>query len=289
MKDFRDRVAVVTGAGSGIGRALAVQLGAAGAKLALVDVDPEGLAGTAALVGACSSHVVDVSDAEAMLALAPAVVAEHGGVHLLINNAGLTVEGAFREQSLADWQRVIGVNLMGVVHGLQAFLPHLEVADEAWIVNLSSVFGIVGIPTQASYCASKYAVRGLSESLWEELRGTHIGLSVVHPGGVNTNIANRAKSYDPGASETSADFFAKNTLSPDRAAAAILRGVRAGKPRILVTREAPLIDAVKRLMPVWGNQVVTELTVRLLGLGAHRDRKRLDFEAERAARRASGA
>ncbi len=264
-------------------------MGAAGSRVVLVDVNEEGLAGTAELVDGASVHRVDVSDAAAMTALAAAVVAEHGGVHLLINNAGITVEGAFREQSLADWQRVIGVNLWGVVHGLHAFMPHLEVADEAWIVNVSSVFGIVGIPSQSSYCATKFAVRGLSEALWEELRGTHIGLSVVHPGGVNTNIVHAAKSYDAESSQASKDFFAKNTLSPTRAAATILRGVQRGQPRILVTKEAPMIDLIKRLMPVWGNRLIAYLTVQSLGLQALQARKLQEFRSDRAARRGERA
>jgi NAD(P)-dependent dehydrogenase (short-subunit alcohol dehydrogenase family) len=285
MRTFQDQIAVITGAGSGIGRALAVQLSAAGAKLALVDVNEAALAGTAELVGDCSSHVVDVSDRAAMQALAGEVVTTHGGVNLVINNAGITVEGSFREQTLEDWERVVGVNLWGVVHGLHAFMPHLEVADAAWIVNISSVFGIVGIPSQTSYCATKFAVRGLSEALWEELRGTHIGLSVVHPGGVNTNIVHAAKSYDETSSQSSKDFFAKNTLSPDRAAKTILDGVRKGKPRILVTKEAPLIDWIKRLMPVFGNKLIADLTVKTLGLEGLRDRKIAEFHAERAQRR----
>ncbi|MCP4869801.1 MAG: hypothetical protein GY898_13900, partial [Proteobacteria bacterium] len=130
-----------------------------------------------------------------------------------------------------------------------------------------------------------YAVRGLSEALWEELRGTHIGVSVVHPGGVNTNIVHAVKVYDEDSAQPSKDFFAKNTLSPAKAAATILAGVRAGKPRILVTREAPLIDLLKRLMPVWGNKLVAEMTIKMLGLTDVRDRKLAEFHADRDARR----
>jgi len=284
MKNFKDRVAVITGAASGIGRALAIELAQAGARLALVDIDEAGLEETARLAGRGSTHVADVSDREQVFALPQAVLAEHGAVHLLINNAGITVLGTFRDLSVDDLERVIGVNLWGVVYGTKAFLPFLELADEAWVVNISSVFGIVGVPTHVPYCTSKFGVRGFTESLDEELRGTHIGTSVVHPGGVNTNIVN-SKSYEVESSARSKDFFAKNALPASKAASQILSGVRRRKSRIMVTREAPFMDLAKRILPTWGNRFIVHMATRALGLQETRKRALADFKADVASRR----
>ena len=195
VRAFRDKVAVVTGAASGIGRALAQDLARRGADLALVDVSAAALAETAGLCAArgrgVTTHIADVADAARMKALAAEVVAAHGRVELLVNNAGVSVTGTFEEQSLDDWRWIVGVNFWGVVHGCKFFLPHLRRAREAHIVNLSSMFGLIGLPTQSSYCATKFAVRGFSEALWAELRGSGIGVTTVHPGGVRTNIARR--------------------------------------------------------------------------------------------------
>ncbi len=192
MRSFDDKVAVVTGAGSGIGRALAQELARRGAHLALADLSEAALADTAAGIAATgrrvTTHVVDVADAARMEAFAEAVVAAHGRVELLVNNAGVSVTGTLEEQSLDDWRWIVGVNFWGVVHGCKFFLPHLRKNREAHIVNLSSMLGFLGMPTQSSYCATKFAVRGLSEALWAELHGSGIGVTSVHPGGVKTNI-----------------------------------------------------------------------------------------------------
>jgi NAD(P)-dependent dehydrogenase (short-subunit alcohol dehydrogenase family) len=200
MQRLEGRIAVITGAASGIGRALALQLAEAGCGLALVDVQAE----TLRRVGAecrergaqVSTHAVDVSDRAAMAALPQRVIDFHGAVHILINNAGVTVADTVLEQSLEDWDWIVGINLWGVIYGCRAFLPHLLAAEEAHIVNLSSVFGIAGVPMQAAYCTTKFAVLGFSESLQAELRGTCVGLSVVHPGGVNTNIVRASRLRD---------------------------------------------------------------------------------------------
>jgi NAD(P)-dependent dehydrogenase (short-subunit alcohol dehydrogenase family) len=268
MFDLQDRVAVVTGAASGIGRALAGELASRGCHLAIADIDEAGLAQTAAGIAGrtVTTHVVDVADRAAVEGLVVAVLKAHGAVHLLINNAGITVDGSFHEQSVEDFETVVGVNLFGVYYGCKLFLPHLLQADRAAIVNVSSIFGIVGVPAQSSYCASKFAVRGLTETLWEELAHTGIQVSVVHPGGVRTNIVAGGKSYDAIGKERTASYFERNTMRPEAAARRIVDGLQAGRRRILVTREAVWLDRLKRLMPVWGNRVTALGMVRMLGL-----------------------
>jgi NAD(P)-dependent dehydrogenase (short-subunit alcohol dehydrogenase family) len=274
--------AVVTGAASGIGRALAQELAARGANLAIADVNEAGLTETAS---GCSgvkvtTHVVDVSDRAAYETFVADVVEAHGGVQLLINNAGVTVDGGFYEQTLEDFEWVMGVNFWGVVYGCKLFLPHLAAADRAWVCNISSVFGIVGIPAQSSYCASKFAVRGMSEALWEELRGSSIGLSVVHPGGVRTSIMESARSYDEQTYNRAVEFFRSKTMKAPSAARVILDGIAAEQPRILVTREAPLIDRVKRLFPVWGNKLVADMLVKTIGLSDRSEARKAGFLGE---------
>ncbi len=273
MTTLSKRVAVVTGAASGIGRNLAFQLAEAGAHLALVDVDDAGLkvtADEAAKRGGSdlrvSTHLVDVSDRGAMAALPEAVVAEHGAVHVLVNNAGIAVEAGFHEHSLEDWDRVLGVNLWGVIYGCHFFLPHLAQADEAHIVNISSIFGVVGVPGNAAYCASKFGVRGLSEVLWEELRDSHVHVTVVHPGGVNTNIVASSKHTDPESHARVVAFFNKKTMPASKAAAQIVRAIRTNQPRLVITRDAEWADRIKRALPVRGNRIFANMMLKAMGL-----------------------
>lgn len=270
MRTLTDRVVVVTGASSGIGRATAVAFAREGARLALVDVDAEALETTraevAALGRAVSSHRVDVSDRDAMRALAEAVVTEHGAVHVVINNAGVTVTKSFEDHSWDDWDWVIGVNLEGVHNGCRVFLPHLRAVDEAHIVNISSLFGIYGVPGQSAYSASKFAVRGLSEALWEELAGTPIGVTVVHPGGVRTNIIHNARVADASVQKRVARGFEKLGTSPEDVAKKIVRAVRRGDRRLVVTPEAIVGDWLRRMFPVLSNRVVGARTRKMLNL-----------------------
>lgn len=273
------KVAVVTGAASGIGRALAVGLAAKGCHLALVDIDHDGLArlrdeltGTPA-AGHVTTHVADVSDRTRMRDLAREVAAAHGAVHVLINNAGIGYEAAFPQTSLDDWERIIAVNLWGVIHGCHFFMPHLAKADRAHIVNLSSVFGIVGMAGQSAYCATKFAVRGLSESLWEELRATSVGLTIVHPAAVATDIMKRASGDDPQLLQRIAHWFEHNGISPDTAAARIIRAIERGSPRLVIAPEAKLGDVLKRLMPVSGNKLFGDAVIRAVGVEDMRARR----------------
>jgi len=260
MRQLAGRVAVVTGAASGIGRALGFALAAKGCDLALVDVDAEGLERTAsellALGATASLHRVDVADRAAMERLAEDVIREHGRVHILVNNAGVSVSSLFEEQSLEDFEWLIGINFWGVVHGCKYFLPLLKQVEEAHIVNLSSLFGIVGVPTQSSYNASKFAVRGLSEALRAELAGTGVGVSVVHPGGVNTNIVRRGRMANEDERDELIATFERVGMAPDRAAAKIVRGIETNRARIRIGRETYALDWAKRAFPTWTQDLI---------------------------------
>lgn len=268
MRALSGRVAVVTGAASGIGAATARCLREAGCVVVAVDRDPAVIA-VAEAMGA-EGRVVDVAEPEAMDDLAAWVIARFGSVHILVNNAGVTVVGTFEEHSPADFDRVMRINLGGVVNGCRAFLPHLRAADEAHIVNLSSIFGIVAIPGQSAYCTSKFAVRGFSESLAEELRGSRVGLTVVHPGGVRTNIVVNATQATGMARDDTlqrlARFFAKRTPPPESVAPKIVAAIRNDQRRALVTGDAVVLDWLRRLAPVWGNRVVADTILKRLGV-----------------------
>lgn len=281
MKTLTGRVAVVTGAASGIGRALAEQLTAQGCAVALVDVNVERLAEVHGACPGSSVHVVDVSDRAAMLALPDAVLEAHGAVHILVNNAGVSCNRMFDEHTLEDWDWLLGINLYGVLHGCHAFLPHLMQVDEAHIVNVSSVFGIVGLPAQSSYCASKFAVRGLTESLWEELEHTHVGVTVVHPGGVDTNIVRDGRNSSEVNTEHLFRRFAKQAIPASEAARQIVRAIRTEQKRLRITKEAYLMDWLKRLAPVTGNRLVAKALVKALGMTALQAKRIEDYRAGR--------
>lgn len=273
--ELAGKVAVVTGAGSGIGAATARLLAKRGARLVLADVAEAAVREVAAEIGG-EAHRVDVSDAREVEALATDVRERLGGAALLVNNAGVTVVGTFEEHGAADWDRVMGVNFAGVLNGCRSFLPQLRAQPRGWIVNISSLFGLVGVPGQTAYCASKYAVRGLSEALWEELRGSTVGLSVVHPGGVRTRIAADARVASGAPSAEGMDgvraFFERHAAPPERVAAAIVGAVEAERHRVLVCPETVLLDALRRAAPGLGNRLAVLAMERAMGLGALRRR-----------------
>jgi len=263
VKRLSGRVAVITGAASGIGRALALELAGRGCALALCDLNEAGLresADRARAAGAkVSTHVVDVADRARMERLPAEVLREHGHVHVVVNNAGVSVIGALADQSLDDFAWLMGINFWGVVYGAKLFLPALLAEDEGHIVNLSSMFGFVGIPGQISYCSAKYAVRGFSETLMSELSGTRVGVTCVHPGGINTNIVRQSRASSAADAEEKTrtiDVFARWTRSPEKAARVIVRAIERNQPRVRIGFESVLTDWLKRLAPVTVQRIV---------------------------------
>jgi len=251
------RIVALTGAGSGIGRALALNLAAKGCKLALADKDADTLAETARLLGNAhhTTTVLDVSDDAGVKAWIDGAAAEFGGLDGVINNAGLTVMGSFEDTPEADFDRVMAVNFDGVVSGCRHALPHLKGRPAAWIVNVSSVFGMMGYPGQAAYNASKFAVRGLSEALHLEMQVSNPEIRVVrvHPGGIKTNVVRNGKMVGAmpiASSFDRADAFEKaSPTTPAKAAQVIVDGMEKGLHRVLIGPDARMIDWLTRLFP----------------------------------------
>lgn len=270
MRDLQSKVAVITGAASGIGRGLANHLRREGCALALSDTDGPGLEQVVAALppgeGRVTTSVVDVADRDAVHRHADEVYAAHGAAHVVINNAGVGQSDVVSELTYEDLEWVMAINFWGVVHGTKAFLPRLLDQGEGHIVNISSVFGLIGVPSQAAYCASKFAVRGFTESMRQELQGTGVVVSCVHPGGVKTNIVRNARSRrgPDGKMVTAADaeryekFF---RTTAEQAAQIIVNGIKRDRPRILVGSDATFLDSVQRLLP----RRYTGVIARLLG------------------------
>ncbi|GAB3546619.1 SDR family NAD(P)-dependent oxidoreductase [Noviherbaspirillum agri] len=264
---LKESVAVVTGAAQGIGAALALELGCRGCHVALVDRDALRLGRTAEAVRLLgvrvSEHVLDISDAQSVAALPEQVLAEHGRVNLLINNAGVALMGNVEQLHLGDFEWLFNINFWGVVRTSKAFLPLLRQEQQAHIVNISSVFGLIAPAGQAPYCASKFAVRGFTDALRHELAGSPVSLSVVHPGGIKTRIAHnsrRAESFDETQARQLADkFFDDVMTTPEQAAAQIVNGVVRRAPRILVGPDARVMDWLSRLMPVGYWRIIRKL------------------------------
>jgi len=255
MQGFAGKVAVVTGAGSGIGQALAVELGRSGASVAISDVDTEGLAITEERLRAIGASVkadrLDVTEREAFQLYADGVKAHFGKVNQIYNNAGIAYVGDVEVTPFKDIERVMDVDFWGVVNGTKAFLPHLIDSGDGHVVNVSSIFGLFSIPGQAAYNSAKFAVRGFTEALRQEmLTSSHqVAVTTVHPGGIKTAIMRNASSVDSFDTKNLTDFFEKylTRTTPERAAEIILDAVRKKRARVLVGADAKVLDAIVRL------------------------------------------
>lgn len=256
---FAGRTCVITGAAGGIGAALGLELARRKAVLVLIDRDADALARVAALAAesgasGVDTYVIDLADGGDRLALAAEVKARHGGVDLLVNNAGVALSGTFAQNALADVEWLLEINLLAVVRLTKAFLPQLLDRPGSHVVTMSSLFGLIAPPGQVAYATSKFGVRGFSEALRHELAPRGVGLTVVHPGGVRTNIALNARVSGPDRDGVQAaalkDFTERGlTMPPETAAKLIVAAVQARKPRLVITREARLGDLLARLTP----------------------------------------
>ncbi|MCP4750004.1 MAG: SDR family oxidoreductase [Proteobacteria bacterium] len=266
MKNLKGAVAAVTGCASGIGRELALNLAREGCQIAISDIDEAGLQETAELAGRedvkVTSHLVDVADRERVYQYAKDVVEQHGKVNIVINNAGVAVSNSLEELSYEDFEWLMGITFWGVVYGSKAFLPYIKQQPEGHIVNISSINGFITWPYNGPYCTAKFAVKGFTESLLQEMRGTGVGVSCVHPGGIQTNIAANTrfrKLADPSITkEEAVENFNKICLTTaDKAARVIIKGIKKNKRRVLVGPDARVFDFLTRVMPVthtrlWG-------------------------------------
>ena len=273
MKTLDDKVAVITGAGSGIGRALALNLGRRGSRLALSDVDEAGLAETVVLVEKAGvrevrSDRLDVADRDAFARYALDVVQQFGRVNVVINNAGVALAGDFTDLEYADIDWIVGVNFWGVVHGTKEFLPHLIASGDGHLVNLSSLFGLISMPGQSMYNATKYAVRGMTEAIREEMliAGHPVGVTAVHPGGIKTAIARNARVSAKESKEQTASLFDEKLarMTPDRAAEIIVNGILKNRARVLVGIDAHALHHFAKLLGSRYQDVVATTSKKVL-------------------------
>lgn len=269
MRNLHDKVAVITGAASGIGRALAVAMDQEGCHLVLADLNAAGLNESAALLKRPAlRQTLDVADRAAIQSLRDVAIAHYGHVDIVVNNAGVAVSQTVEDLSYADLEWIMGINFWGAVYGTKAFLPHLKTRPEASIVNVSSVFGLIAVPTQGAYNASKFALRGLTEALQWELKGSPVCATGVYPCGIRSNVARNSRFYiDPHGTKSreggAANFDAMAQTSAQDCAQAIIQAIRNKEKRLLVGRGAGLTDFVQRLMPRSYWPVLARLTPKV--------------------------
>ena len=273
MKSLDNKVVVITGAGSGMGREMAILAAKRGARLAISDWNPEGLAETVDLVKAAGARelrddVLDVSDRAAMGTYAAAVAEHFGVVNMVVNNAGVTVTGDFEDMEYADFDWIVGINFLGVVHGTKEFLPHLIASGDGAVVNISSLFGLISMPSQTAYNATKYAVRGFTEALREEMivNKHPVTVTCVHPGGIKTGIARHGRKTRGQDAEAIDTLFEKRLarMPADKAARIILDAAVAGKARQLVGADAHLVHHFAKLTGSRYQDVVARIAGRMI-------------------------
>ena len=273
MKNLANKVVVITGAGSGIGRALAENLAGKGARLALSDVDETGLAETVDLAvkaGSPDVHTarLDVADRAAFASYATEVAAHFGQVNVVINNAGVALAGDVVDLTYEDMEWITGINFWGVVHGTKEFLPHLIASGDGHVVNLSSLFGLMAMPGQSAYNATKFAVRGFTEALREEMliAGHRVGVTSVHPGGIKTAIARNARVSDKEDKAATAKLFDQKLarMTPERAAEIIVKGVTKNQARVLVGIDAHAMHNFQKFTGSRYEDIVAKVSKRVL-------------------------
>lgn len=266
----KGHVAVITGAGGGLGGALAQGLAAKGCALALADISPEALAKTVkslpSEVANVTQHIVDVTDRKAMEKFRDDVLAQHGGVNILINNAGITLQKNFSTHSLSDWDRMIGINLWGVIYGCHFFDDALTEADNAHLVNLSSMSAFLGLPGQSSYCATKAGVQLLTDSMMAEWNLKNIGVTSVHPGAIRTNMimATLEESDDIEQAKKNFDMAHKTGVDADYAATKIIRAIEKNKHRLKIGKDAHIFQFIQRFMPGFGSFIMKKIAAKLV-------------------------
>lgn len=253
MRNLQGRVAVITGAGSGIGRALSIEFARRGCDIALVDIQEAGIQETAKAVHTLhrktSLHIADVTNAKRMSELPDEVLQAHGRVNILVNNAGVSHAKDLVETPPEDIDWVVGINLRGVLYGCHYFLPHLLKQDEAHIVLMSSMLGFVGLPSQTLYSATKFAIRGLGEALWGELAMTNVGVTCVHPGAVRTNILKAARVDTAEKHQRLIDMMDKHSMAPDVAARKIVNAVAKNQHKKVICLESHIFHWASRIFP----------------------------------------
>ncbi|MGB6087640.1 SDR family NAD(P)-dependent oxidoreductase [Parvibaculum sp.] len=257
MTTISGKLAVITGAASGIGRATAIELARRGARVAVTDVNRDGLAETEALIkaagGEVTTYLLDVADRDAFHAFAQEIEETQGGADIVINNAGVAQIARVEDLTYDDFEWVMNIDFWGMVYGTKAFLPQLQAKGSGHIVNVSSLFGLLAVPSQAAYNSAKFAIRGFTEALRHEMRGTEIRVSCVHPGGIKTNIVRNARflqstqATEREEAVTGFDRIARTT--PERAGIVIVDGIEKNRERILIGMDAKIIDLLQRLMP----------------------------------------
>ena len=277
MKNLKGKVAAITGAGSGIGQALALEMAQEGCNLALSDINETGLQDTVNQTSKFGVRVtqqcLNVADREAVKSWAAQVHKDHKQINIIINNAGVGLSATVEDMSLEDFEWLMNINFWGVVYGTKAFLPYLQQADEGHILNISSIFGIIAVPTQSAYNASKFAVRGFTESLRQELEmaHSHVSCSSIHPGGIKTNIAKNSRLVPndilPMDQDTLSEAFDSMAYTtPAEAASSIVKGLKHNNRRVLIGPDANIIDLLQRLLPTRHQKIVPYILKNNLNL-----------------------